>query len=178
MILTTQGRFIAIETVAHPLHDIQHALQHQLDRVEVRIVTTPSPGDLGRLQTERAVEQPNWLERIYGGLADLHDFVECDGGILSMIEHGQHVICIGYRLSLGAANMPDDDQLGWYQVTAQELPAPDASLIVLGDDAQSLRLRRLSESDPQAEILTGIRDDWQPLIDKIASLLATDRGAN
>ena len=141
-------------------------------------MTTPSLGDLGRLQAERAAEQPNWLERIYGGLADLHDFVECEGGILSLIQQGQHVICIGYRLSLGAANLHSDNQFGWYQVTSQQLLVPDVSLIVGGDDAQSLRLSHLSEADPQAEILNGISEDWQPLIDKIASLLTTDGGAN
>lgn len=181
--MTTQGRFIAIETVAHMPQQIQHAFQRDIHRSDVHIVTTPSPGDLGRLQAERASDQPNWLERIYGGLADLHDFVECEGGILSRIEHGQHVICIGYRLSLGAANLPGDDQLGWYQVTSQQLLAPDVSLIVGdgrvdGDHASSLRLRRMVESDSQAVIIETISDDWRPLIDKITALLPTDGGAN
>ncbi|MCB9459624.1 MAG: hypothetical protein H6670_08235 [Anaerolineaceae bacterium] len=178
--MTRYGRFIAIETLSDDLQKIQRGLQDGLQHADVVIVATPSSGDLGVLQQARTNENPNWLERIYGGLADLHDFAECEGGILSYLEQGRHVICIGYRHTLGAMYLPDERQLDWYRTTAMQLPQPDASVVLLPADVSGAHVRRLQQlaaHEPNHSTVEFTHNNLQPLIAAVELLLPAPGGS-
>jgi hypothetical protein len=128
-----RGRFIAIEAMETTAGvALERLRQHIALSDVVTLFHAPTDGVLGSVQQARIdQDESSWLERIYGGLADLHDLCEREGGIADELTQGHDVICVEYTLMLGAKHLPTERYDPWYLATAQQVLQPDVHLLFL-----------------------------------------------
>ncbi|QPC81378.1 hypothetical protein G4Y79_16965 [Phototrophicus methaneseepsis] len=158
-----RGRFIAIEAMDTPAEAALLRLRQHLTLPEdVTLFQMPSDGVLGQVQQTRlAARDASWLERIYGGLADLYDLYEREGGIADELAQGHDVVCVSYTLMMGVNHLPTERYDDWYFATIQHVMRPDVHLLLLDAiDWQPLRSQQFARREDGVITVGGDKAVW------------------